>query len=97
MTMAGDNIDIEKLAAYTLDSVDTEEEFHFIRFESLQRLNIAYLEIILTRMKSKLLRGSGTSQDLEQLRLKLQQYSKFDQPGKSQTCLSFYEIMVKKA
>lgn len=75
--MADDIVDIEKLAAYTHDSVENEEDFHFMRFESIQRLNIAHLQVILTRMKSRLFGGHhGVSEnDLEDLRLKLQQYS----------------------
>lgn len=76
--MADDRLDIEKLAAYTHESVENEEDFHFIRFESMQRLNIAHLQIVLTRMKSRLFGGQVDvlASDLEDLRLKLQQYSK---------------------
>lgn len=78
MVMADDRVDLEKLAAYTLDSIDNEEDFHFMRFESIQRLNIAHLQIDLTRIKSKVFGGQIDvwASDIEDLRLKLQQYSR---------------------
>lgn len=82
--MADDKVDIEKLAAYTQASIENEEDFHFMRFESLQRLNIAHLQVNLTRMKSRLFgeQVDVLASDLEDLRLKLQQYSKL----KSRLC-----------
>lgn len=76
--VADDRVDIEKLAAYTHESAENEEDFHFISFESIQRLNIAHLQIALTRMKSRIFGGyvDVSASDLEDLRLKLQQYSK---------------------
>ncbi|KAM6507915.1 hypothetical protein FSOLCH5_013114 [Fusarium solani] len=41
------------LVAYVNRSIDEEEEFHFLRFEFLQRLNITQLELKLARLKSQ--------------------------------------------
>lgn len=55
-----------------------EEDFHFLRFESLQRLNIVSLEVEVARLKSHLRRVEAPSsiEDLETLRTKLQQYAR---------------------
>ncbi|KAL1859647.1 hypothetical protein Daus18300_009512 [Diaporthe australafricana] len=68
--------DIKKLVGYVNESVDTEEDFHFLRFEALQRLNIVNLEVDLARMKSQFMsQQCGSARELEDLRLKLEQYA----------------------
>lgn len=66
------------LVRYTLDSVDIDEDFHFLRFEFLQRLNIVKLEYELAQIKSRLYRfDCDTSADeLDNLRIRLHEYGK---------------------
>lgn len=64
------------LIDYVADSVENEGEFHFLRFEFLQRLNIVSLEVDLAKLKSNFqLQHESSPQELEELRAKLQQYS----------------------
>lgn len=66
---------IKKLAGYVDESVNREEDFHFLRFESLQRLNIANLQVDLAKMKCQLFeQQSASDTDLDRLREKLDQY-----------------------
>lgn len=53
--MESEQAQIKKLVDYINESVDTEEDFHFLRFESLQRLNFVKLEVDLARTKSQLI------------------------------------------
>ncbi|KAK4181998.1 hypothetical protein QBC35DRAFT_551299 [Podospora australis] len=46
--------DDESFVKYVNRSLDEEEDFHFPRFEFLQRLNITQLEVKLVRMKSQI-------------------------------------------
>lgn len=71
-------MDIEKtLIAYVTRSLNEEEDFHFLRLEFLQRLNIVNLQVKLVQMKSRIKRDQEASiQDREELRITLQQYSK---------------------
>lgn len=48
------NPDGRDLISYVKRSLEEEEEFHFLRFEFLQRLNIVQLEVKLARMKSRI-------------------------------------------
>jgi hypothetical protein len=65
------------LLQYVARSVDEDEEFYFLRFESLQRTNIVALQTRLVRLKDKLRKKENVSdQDLESLRLTLEQYGK---------------------
>lgn len=75
--MGPKQVDVRKLVEYVADSVEHEEEFHFLRFEFLQRLNIVNLEVDLARLKSHFHRQTPSSaEDMEELRTKLQHYSK---------------------
>lgn len=69
------------LVEYSSKSVQVEEDFHFLRFEFLQRVNIVALENELAQIRSRLYAESHTTnpQELEHLRNKLQQYGK---PGR---------------
>lgn len=51
------------LVEYTRRSLDEEEEFHFLRFEFLHRLNITSLEVQLARLKSRVQRDGEISDD----------------------------------
>jgi uncharacterized protein (DUF2252 family) len=63
------------LVEYINRSLDEEEEFHFLRFEFLQRLNIVRLQLDLVRLKGQFQRGKrATIQDLDALESKLQKY-----------------------
>lgn len=67
----------KRLVQYVLESLNMEEDFHFLRFEFLQRLNIVNLEIDLARMKSRFYDGKEAStEELEELDEKLQRYGK---------------------
>lgn len=65
------------LIRYTSDSVDIDEDFHFLRFEFLQRLNIVKLEYELAQIKSRLYRldYNTSAEELETLRARLHEYS----------------------
>ncbi|KAI8673007.1 hypothetical protein NCS56_00765300 [Fusarium sp. Ph1] len=64
------------LVAYVNRSVDEEEEFHFLRFEFLQRLNITQLEVKLARLKSQVhAHGQINSQEQEILQRTLRDYT----------------------
>lgn len=68
---------VKRLAQYVnpYESINEEEDFHFIRFESLQRFNLANLEFDLAQLKCQLLgQQKGTAQSVEALRIKLEQY-----------------------
>ncbi|KAJ5959426.1 uncharacterized protein N7479_006576 [Penicillium vulpinum] len=57
-------------------SLNEEEEFHFLRFEFLQRLNIVKLQLDLVRLKGRFQREKRASiQDLEALESTLQKYA----------------------
>lgn len=56
-------------------SLNEEEEFHFQRFEFLQRLNLAQLQVKLVRLKSKIQASNCASEeDLVTLQETLQNY-----------------------
>lgn len=66
---------IEGLLGYSQHSVQEDEEFHFMRFEHLQRVNIAALQLELVQMKDEI----RTLEELnvnrvEQLRSTMEQY-----------------------
>ncbi|KAL7909802.1 hypothetical protein GGI35DRAFT_451060 [Trichoderma velutinum] len=66
----------KKLIAYVARSLNEEEDFHFLRLEFLQRINITNLQVKLVRMKSRIQRDQTASiEDMEELRINLQQYS----------------------
>lgn len=63
------------LVEYINRSLDKEEEFHFLRFEFLQRLNIVKLQLDLVRLKSRFQRERRASiQDLEAFESTLERY-----------------------
>ncbi|KAL7796739.1 hypothetical protein V8C37DRAFT_371316 [Trichoderma ceciliae] len=62
--------------AYVARSLNEEEDFHFLRLEYLQRLNIVNLQVKLVRMKGRIQQEQAISEeDLEQLRISMQQYA----------------------
>ncbi|KAI4861548.1 hypothetical protein F4820DRAFT_460871 [Hypoxylon rubiginosum] len=64
------------LVSYVKRSLEEEEEFHFLRFEFLQRLNIAQLEVKLARMKSRIQKEQTIhSSESELLQKTLQDYA----------------------
>lgn len=63
------------LVQYIGQSLKDEEEFHFLRFEFLQRLNIAQLQLDLVRLRSSINRSRMISDDNRQvLQTKLKDY-----------------------
>jgi hypothetical protein len=67
----------EGLVEYVNRSLDEEEDFHFLRFEFLQRVNIVRLELDLVRLKSRFQHDNRASiGDLDTLQSKLQDYGK---------------------
>lgn len=48
---------------YVKRSLNEEEEFHFQRFEFLQRLNLAQLQVKLVRLKSKIQASKCASEE----------------------------------
>ena len=70
------NVDDEKaILDYVNRSLNEEEEFHFLRFESLQRTNIVRLQLRLIRLKNKLRIDEAVSaSDHEDLQVALRDY-----------------------
>lgn len=65
----------KKLYSYIKKSLQEEENFHFMGFELLQRLNLTQYEVELACLKSKISEGQAVSQhDLLELRHKLKEY-----------------------
>ncbi|KAK4237703.1 hypothetical protein C8A03DRAFT_44466 [Achaetomium macrosporum] len=53
-----------------------EEEFHFLRFEFLQRLNLAQLQLDLIRLKANINKGGVlSSEDKQAIQLRLKDYA----------------------
>ncbi|KAK4450313.1 hypothetical protein QBC34DRAFT_461777 [Podospora aff. communis PSN243] len=68
--------DSENFIRYVNRSLDEEEDFHFLRFEFLQRLNLAQLQVKLVRMKSEFQkRGKASPEELETLQTTLEAYA----------------------
>jgi hypothetical protein len=66
------NID---LLGYVARSLEEEEEFHLLRFESLQRTNIVAQQLELFELKLKFQNGQGISaDDLQDLKDTLKDY-----------------------
>jgi len=64
------------LIGYAQRSVKVDEDFFFLRFESLQRTNIVALEVKLLRIKANIKTTDDISdKDLDVLRETLEQYS----------------------
>jgi len=67
--------DGENFVQYVNRSLDEEEDFHFLRFEFLQRLNIAQFEVKLVRMKSQFQKsGKASPAELDTLQTTLAAY-----------------------
>lgn len=68
------------LVDYSFESVQVEEDFHFLRFELLQRLNIVALENELAQIKSHIYAQDYITnpQELGELRKRLREYGKLD-------------------
>lgn len=67
----------EELLQYVERSFNEYEEFHFLRFEKLQRINLVALQMKLIRTQDALSEASTISDDdLEKLRTNLEQYGK---------------------
>jgi len=70
--------DNKSLVQYVRRSLEEEEEFHFLRFESLQRLNIAQIQLDLARLKSKINReGSLSGNDGRALTERLRDFGQY--------------------
>ncbi|UNI23069.1 hypothetical protein JDV02_008909 [Purpureocillium takamizusanense] len=79
----------KRLVEYVTRSLNEEEDFHFLRFEFLQRLNIVNLQVQLARIKSRIQRDREASADVvEDLAAKLQQYA---------TAIRDYQFLRNKA
>ncbi|RSL52514.1 hypothetical protein CEP54_010854 [Fusarium duplospermum] len=66
----------KSLVAYVNRSLQDEEDFHFLRFEFLQRLNITQLQVKLAKLKSKVQsEGQISKRERKLLQKKLQQYA----------------------
>jgi hypothetical protein len=66
------NID---LLGYVARSLEEEEEFHLLQFESLQRTNIVAQQLELFELKLKFQNGQGVSaDDLQDLKDTLKDY-----------------------
>ncbi|KAI2469425.1 hypothetical protein F4781DRAFT_215760 [Annulohypoxylon bovei var. microspora] len=63
------------LVAYVLQSLEEEEEFHFLRFEFLQRLNMTQMQIKLAKIKRGLGNGECVSGNGELLEKTLRDYA----------------------
>jgi hypothetical protein len=90
--MASDKVDsvtedldeVKDLVEYVNRSLDEEEEFHFLRFEFLQRLNIVRLELDLVHLKGQFQRDKRAAvKDLDTLQSKLQDYGKESPPNQN--------------
>lgn len=67
----------ENLIKYVNRSLEEEEEFHFLRFESLQRTNIVALQIKLIGLKKQIRKDKDISKDdLKILKETLSDYGK---------------------
>ena len=72
------------LLKYVARSLKEEKEFHFLRFESLQRTNIVAQQLRLLEIKQKLQNARDVSaDDLEELKNTLKDYSKNQQKDRS--------------
>jgi len=66
------------LLQYITRSIDSDEEFHFLRFGKLQRTNLVALHMKLVRTKDALSTATTMSDDdLEILRVDLEQYGEY--------------------
>lgn len=72
---ATSNKDNKNLISYVNRSLQEEEDFHFLRFEFLQRTNIVALQVELIRLKKKIREDKDISEnDLKILKDTLKDY-----------------------
>jgi len=65
------------MVEYVRQSLADEEEFHFLRFEFLQRLNITQIQLDLIKLKSEINRDDVLSADNRQaLQSRLKDYGR---------------------
>ncbi|KAJ2902112.1 hypothetical protein MKZ38_001021 [Zalerion maritima] len=68
--------DEKNLFDYVTRSLDEEENFHFLQFEFLQRLNLTQFEVRLARLKSRIQKNKkGDNSDVETLEKTLRGYA----------------------
>ena len=66
-----------KILDYVVRSLNEEEDFHFLRLEFLQRLNIVELQLKLVAIKKRIQRKHvSDAESLEELRVGLKHYGK---------------------
>ena len=71
-----DPTDAANFVKYAKRSLEQEEEFHFLRFEFLQRLNLTKLQVDLIRTKSRVQRNEcASNEELKELKVQLEDYS----------------------
>lgn len=67
----------QSFVKYVHRSLDEEEDFHFLRFEFLQRLNLTGFNVKLARFKSRIQKQDQCSdEELDELQLLLRNYGK---------------------
>lgn len=67
----------KNIVEYVRQSLEKEEDFHFLRFEFLQRLNITQIQLDLISLKSNINRDELLSSDNKQaLQLRLRDYGR---------------------
>ena len=72
MANPDDNTDLLK---YVARSIEEEEEFHFLRFEKLQRINIVAQQVGLFQLKLRVENAQNASaDDLKDLKNTLRDY-----------------------
>ncbi|KAK0704019.1 hypothetical protein B0T26DRAFT_658545 [Lasiosphaeria miniovina] len=68
--------DIENFVKYVNRSLDEEEDFHFLRFEFLQRLNLTQFQARLVRLKSRIQKeGKASRRELKMLQSTMSAYA----------------------
>ncbi|CAN9479429.1 unnamed protein product [Alternaria alternata] len=82
------------LLQYITRSIDSDEEFHFLRFEKLQRTNLVALQMKLVRTKDALSTATTMSDDdLEILRVDLEQYGEYPVVASYPTAIQNYHSL----
>jgi len=71
--MAAVHDEEKNLVPYVNKSLAKEEDFHLLRFEFLQRLNMVHLELDLVRMRNKF-KKTASDGDLKNLQDRLRDY-----------------------
>ncbi|KAH8634271.1 hypothetical protein IG631_09671 [Alternaria alternata] len=87
----------KELLQYIKRSINEDEEFHFLRFEKLQRTNLVALQMKLIRTKDVLSNATTVScDDLEKLRVTLEQYGKYDPVASHKFSSNQYQLLQSK-